>query len=103
MSYPTLENYESRGRKEITQGTHTISAIFAGTQSLKIQPAFRQFYGAASENTQQKTLEQWFSTFLMLQPYKTAPQIVVTSNHKSVLFVFHNCNFATVMNQNVNI
>lgn len=33
------------------------------------------------------TLEQWFSTLLMLRPFNTAPRVVVTHNHKSIFFV----------------
>lgn len=29
-------------------------------------------------------LEQWFSTFLVLQPLNTVPHVVVTHNHKIV-------------------
>jgi hypothetical protein len=28
--------------------------------------------------------EQWFSTFLMLQPFNRIPHVVVTPNHKIV-------------------
>ena len=43
-------------------------------------------------------LDQWFSTFLILRPFNTAPHVVVTPTHKIFLFLLHNCNFATVMN-----
>ena len=49
------------------------------------------------------TVEQWFSTFLMLRPFNTVPHVVVTSNHKIISLLLHNCNFATVMNYNVNM
>lgn len=39
-------------------------------------------------------LEQWSSIFLILQPFNTFPQVVVTLNHNS--------NVATVMEHNVN-
>ena len=48
-------------------------------------------------------LEKWFSTFLMLQPIKTIPHVVVTPNLKIILLLFHNCNFANDTNGNVNI
>ena len=48
--------------------------------------------------------EQWFSAFLMPWPFNnTVPHVVVTSNHKIILLLLHNCNFATVINHNVNI
>jgi hypothetical protein len=46
---------------------------------------------------------QWFSTFLILLLRNTVSHAVVTSNHKIILLLFHNCNSATVMNYNVNI
>ena len=48
-------------------------------------------------------VEQWFSTFLILRPFNTVPHLVVTPNHKIILLLIHNCNFATVMNYSVNI
>ena len=51
----------------------------------------------------QVQLVQWFSTFLMLRPFNAAPHVVVTPNHKIIALMLHNCNFATVMNHNVNI
>jgi hypothetical protein len=47
--------------------------------------------------------EQWFSTFLMWRPFNTVPYIVVTPKHNFFLLICHNCNFATVMNNNANI
>jgi hypothetical protein len=46
-------------------------------------------------------LEQWFSTFLKLQPLNTVPHGVVTPDHLFSLLL-HNCNFVTVMDHNVN-
>jgi hypothetical protein len=46
---------------------------------------------------------QGFPTFLMLGPFNTAPHVAVTPNHKIILLLLHNCNFATVMNCDVNI
>ena len=40
-------------------------------------------------------LRQCFSTSLM-------SYVVVTHNHKIIMLLLHNCNFATVMNHNVN-
>jgi hypothetical protein len=45
---------------------------------------------------------QWFSTLLMLQPFNTVPYVVVTPAIKLLSLLLHNCNFATVMNHNVN-
>ena len=42
-------------------------------------------------------LRPWFSDFLMLQPFNTVPQIMVTPNCKIILLLLHNCNFANVM------
>ena len=47
-------------------------------------------------------LLQWFSTFLMLWPFSTVPYAVVTPNHKIILLLPHNCNFAVIINCNAN-
>jgi hypothetical protein len=38
-----------------------------------------------------------------IQPFNTVPHGVVAPNHKIISLLFHNCNFATVRNYNVNI
>ena len=38
----------------------------------------------------------------MLQPFNTVPHVMVTDNPKIISLLLHNCNFATVMNHNVN-
>ena len=48
-------------------------------------------------------LEQWSSPFLMLRPFNTAPHVVVTPAIKLFSLLLLNCNFATVMDHNVNI
>jgi hypothetical protein len=48
-------------------------------------------------------LVQWFSISLMLRPFNTVLHVVVTLSHKIIVLLLHNSNFATVMNQNVNI
>ena len=48
-------------------------------------------------------LKQWFSTFLTLWPFNTVPRVVETPNHKTISLLFHDCNYATVMNRKVNI
>lgn len=45
---------------------------------------------------------QCFSTFLMLWPFNTVSNAVVTPKHKIILLLFHDKNFATGMNCNVN-
>jgi hypothetical protein len=50
-----------------------------------------------------QALEQWFSTFLMGQHLNTVPCVVVTSNYKIILWHFLSCNFANVINCNVNL
>ncbi|MEX5533301.1 hypothetical protein, partial [Pseudomonas syringae] len=50
-----------------------------------------------------KAKDQWISTFLMLQPLNTVLHVEVTPTIKLFVLLFHNCNFATVMNHNVNI
>jgi hypothetical protein len=55
------------------------------------------------EYYQYKSLKEWFSTFLMLWPFNTVLHVVVTSNHKIISLLLHNCNFAVVINCNVNI
>jgi hypothetical protein len=49
------------------------------------------------------SIEQWFLTFLMLEPFNIVPHIVVIHNHKIISLLLHNCNFPTVVNRNVNI
>jgi len=39
----------------------------------------------------------------MLQPFKIVSHAVVNSNPKIISLQLHNCNFATVMNYNINI
>ena len=51
----------------------------------------------------QNLMEQRLSTFPMLQPFNTVPCVVLTPNHKSIVLLSHNCNFATVANRHVNI
>ena len=46
---------------------------------------------------------QWLSTFLMLQPLNTVPHVVLTPTIRLFLLLLHNCNFATAIDQNVNI
>lgn len=48
-------------------------------------------------------LEQWFSTFIMLRPFNTAPHVVVIPKHKVISLLLHKSNFAIVMDHNVNI
>jgi hypothetical protein len=48
-------------------------------------------------------LKQLFPTFRVLWPFHTAPYAVITPNHKTILLLFHNYNFATIVNCNVNI
>ena len=43
---------------------------------------------------------QWFSTFLMLGPFNTS-RCGHPPNHKIILLLLHNCNFATDMNCNL--
>ena len=50
----------------------------------------------------QQHLIWWFSAFQMLRPFNTVPQGVATPNHKIILLLLYKCNFATVMNRNVN-
>jgi hypothetical protein len=51
----------------------------------------------------EKPPEQWFLAFPMLRLFNTVPQVVVTPNHKIISLLPHNCNFAAVVNRNVNI
>lgn len=46
-------------------------------------------------------LGQWFSIFLVLPPCNTVPYAVVTRNHKIILLLLPNYDFATVVNHNV--
>lgn len=47
--------------------------------------------------------DQWFLTFLVLRPFNTAPDIVVTPIVKVFSLLLHNSHFATDVNRNVNI
>jgi hypothetical protein len=53
-------------------------------------------------------IKQLFSSFQMLQVFNTSPQVVVIlcalppNTIKSVSLLLHSCNFATVINHNVN-
>lgn len=47
-------------------------------------------------------LDQWISAILMLQPFDTVSHVVMNANH-TIIFLLHNCNFATLMNHNANI
>lgn len=53
-----------------------------------------------------QTLPQGLSPFLMLQPFHTVPHVGVIPfppTIKSSLLLLYNCNFAIVVNSNVNI
>ena len=50
-----------------------------------------------------QTLDQWFSTFLMLQPFSSILNLVVAPIIKLFLLLLQNCNFAIVIYHNVNI
>ena len=53
-----------------------------------------------------RRLEQWFLTFLVLQAFNIVPHVVVNPPPPTIklfLLLLQNCNFATVMNHNVNI
>lgn len=50
-----------------------------------------------------KPRTQWFSTFLMLQPFKTVPPVVVKPQPWNYFVATFKCNFDTVMNHNINI
>jgi hypothetical protein len=54
-------------------------------------------------DTTYSQLWQWFSIFLMLWPFKTVPQVVVTPNHTILFLLLYNGNSATVMNLNISI
>lgn len=48
-------------------------------------------------------LDTGFSAFLILRPFNTVPHVVVTANRKIISLLLYNCNFASVLNCNVNI
>lgn len=51
-----------------------------------------------------ETLNQWFSaSFLIPQNFSTVPHVVVTPNNEIILFLHPKCNFAIVMNCDINI
>lgn len=45
-----------------------------------------------------KTLDHWFSAFLMLKPFNTFHHDVVIPNYQKKNLPLHSCHFATVMN-----
>lgn len=47
--------------------------------------------------------EQWFSTFLRLQPFHTVPPVGVTHSHTFISLLLYNCNVATVVNYSISI
>lgn len=49
------------------------------------------------------SLDQGFSTFLMLLPFYMVLHVVVTPNCKIISLLLYNSNFDTIMSQNVNI
>lgn len=57
----------------------------------------------ASPHLTPDPLEQWFSVFLVLQPFSTVPCVVVNPNRKLFLLLLPNYNLVTVMNCSVNI
>ena len=50
-----------------------------------------------------KTVELWFSTFLMRRPFSTVSHVVLTPNRKIISLLLHNCNFGTIVNHNHNL
>jgi len=50
-------------------------------------------------------LSQWFSIFLMLQPFNTIPHVIETPlpDPKIILLLLLSYNFASVLNHSVNI
>lgn len=56
-----------------------------------------------AEEDQPEAVEHRFSTFLTLPPFNAVPPTVVIPTIRLFLLLHHNCNFATVMNRNVNI
>lgn len=57
---------------------------------------FSRKYSVLGHCISQSSLEQWFSTFLMLQTFHTVSH-VMTLTRKLFLLLIHNCNFATIM------
>lgn len=51
--------------------------------------------------TIKETPNQWFSIFLMPQPFNIVPGVVVTPKHKIIPLLLLSCNFATVMNHHI--
>ena len=48
-------------------------------------------------------LDHWLSTLPVQSYLNTVAHAVVTPNHKIISLLLHSCNFAAVMNQNVDI
>lgn len=49
------------------------------------------------------SLGQWVSTFLILWPFNTVPQLVWSPTIKLLCLLLQNCNLATIMNDDGNI
>lgn len=47
-------------------------------------------------------IRRWCSTFLMMPPFDTVTNVMST-NHKIILMLLYDCNFAPVMILNVNV
>lgn len=63
-------------------------------------------YSLVSTDAPSLLLGQQFSIFITLRPFNTVPHIVVDTpprNHKIILLLLYNCDFAAVVNNNVNI
>ena len=55
-----------------------------------------------AQSTLNISVVQWFSAFLMLQPFNTVPHAVMTLDQKKlVLLLLPNCNIAIVIDHNV--
>jgi len=61
----------------------------------------KRYFSFTFHKTFQADLEQWFSTFLMLQSFNIITHVVVTPNHEIISLLLHKYNFATAMNCDV--
>lgn len=62
----------------------------------------RLFKPIPGKKIKQKGIDQWFSSFLALQPFNITSHVVRIPNHKISPLLLHNSNAATVMDHNIN-
>lgn len=108
INYPKKLKNWVRAPKRLFWGSHELDGqrwlvyivcIWAAP-SLCQSPCFLSLGYCCSDSP--VTLGQWLSTFPMLWPLNKV-HVVMTPDHKIILFLLHNCDFATAVHHNINI